>query len=106
MAASEAKVIELENKLNEMIKKLNAIEEGTTRMSKHIEFIEGVYGKVSAPMYWICNKINRLRGEIKDTAPVQPFDLINKTNNTKLNRLYTTTDDINKNKKIDVSEQD
>tara|TARA_B100000902_G_C27243453_1_gene881264 strand:- start:302 stop:622 length:321 start_codon:yes stop_codon:yes gene_type:complete len=106
MAASEAKVIELENKLNEMIKKLNAIEEGTTRMSKHIEFIEGVYGTVSAPMYWICNKINRLRGEIKDTTPVQPFDLINKTNTTKLNRLYTTTDDIDKNKKVDVSEQD
>tara|TARA_B100000686_G_C16480146_1_gene806627 strand:- start:78 stop:344 length:267 start_codon:yes stop_codon:yes gene_type:complete len=69
MAASEAKVIELENKLNEMMKKLNVIEEGTTRMSKHIEFIEGVYGTVSAPMFWICNKINRLRGDIKDTTP-------------------------------------
>jgi len=106
MAASEEKLIELETKINEMMKKLERIEEGTTRMSKHIEFIEGVYGTVSAPMYWICNKINRLRGEIKDTTPGQPFDLINKTNNTKLNRLYTTTDDINKNKKVDVSEQD
>jgi len=69
MAASEARVIELENKLNEMMKKLERIEEGTSRMSKHIEFIEGVYGTVSAPMYWICNKVNRLRGEIKDTTP-------------------------------------
>ena len=70
MAASEAKVIELEIKINEIMKKLERIEEGTSRMSKHIEFIEGVYGTVSAPMYWICNKVNRLRSiEIKD-APV------------------------------------
>ena len=69
MAASEARVIELENKLNEMMKKLNVIEEGTTRMSKHIEFIESVYETISAPMFWICNKVNRLRGEIKDTTP-------------------------------------
>ncbi len=70
MAASEAKVIELEIKINEIMKKLERIEEGTSRMPKHIEFIEGVYGTVSAPMYWICNKVNRLRSiEIKD-APV------------------------------------
>ncbi|MBA45244.1 MAG: hypothetical protein CMB31_01480 [Euryarchaeota archaeon] len=69
MAASEARVIELENKLNEMMKKLERIEEGTSKMSKHIEFIEGVYETVSAPMFWICNKVNRLRGEIKDTTP-------------------------------------
>ncbi len=70
MAASEAKVIELETKINEIMKKLERIEEGTSKMSKHIEFIESVYGTVSAPMYWICNKVNRLRSiEIKD-APV------------------------------------
>jgi|TARA_B100001769_G_scaffold135647_1_gene106132 hypothetical protein len=69
MAASEAKVIELETKLNEMMKKLERIEEGTSKMAKHIEFIEGVYGTVSAPMFWICNKVNRLRGEIKEATP-------------------------------------
>jgi len=69
MAASEAKVIELETKLNEMMKKLERIEEGTSKMAKHIEFIEGVYGTVSAPMFWIFNKVNRLRGEIKDATP-------------------------------------
>lgn len=69
MAESDAKVIHLETKLNEMMKKLERIEEGTSRMSKHIEFIEGVYGTVSTPMFWICNKVNRLRGEIKDTTP-------------------------------------
>ena len=69
MAASETKVIELETKLNEMMKKLERIEEGTSRMAKHIEFIEGVYGTVSAPMFWICNKVNRLRGEIKEATP-------------------------------------
>lgn len=69
MAASEARVIELENKLNEIMKKLSVIEEGTTKMSKHIEFIESVYGTVSSPMFWICNKVNKLRGEIKDTHP-------------------------------------
>ena len=69
MAASEARVIELETKLNEMMEKLIVIEKGTSRMAKHIEFIEGVYGTVSAPMFWICNKVNRLRGEIKETYP-------------------------------------
>lgn len=69
MAASEAKVIELEIKINEIMKKLERIEEGTSRMSRHIEFIEGVYGTVSAPMFWICNKVNKLRGEIKDSVP-------------------------------------
>jgi len=69
MAASEARIIELENKINEIMKKLNVIEEGTTKMSKHIEFIEGVYETVSAPLYWLCNKVNRLRGEIKDASP-------------------------------------
>ena len=71
-----------------MMKKLNVIEEGTTRMSKHIEFIEGVYGTVSAPMFWICNKINRLRGDIKDTTP-PVLDNVNEQN-----------------KDIDVLEQD
>lgn len=69
MTDSDAKLIELETKLNKMMKKLEKIEEGTSRMSKHIEFIEGVYGTVSTPMFWICNKVNRLRGEIKDTTP-------------------------------------
>ena len=69
MAASEARVIELETKLNEMMEKLIVIEKGTSRMAKHIEFIEGVYGTVSAPMFWICNKVNRLRGEIKEATP-------------------------------------
>tara|TARA_Y100000389_G_scaffold203307_1_gene251332 strand:+ start:6561 stop:6821 length:261 start_codon:yes stop_codon:yes gene_type:complete len=69
MTESDAKLIELETKLNKMMKKLEKIEEGTSRMSKHIEFIEGVYGTVSTPMFWICNKVNRLRGEIKDTTP-------------------------------------
>ena len=91
MAASEARVIELENKLNEVMQKLNVIEEGTTKMSKHIEFIEGVYGTVSAPMYWICNKVNRLRGEIKDATPP---------------KLESVNESENENKKVDVSEQD
>jgi hypothetical protein len=69
MAESDAKLIELETKLDEIMKKLERIEEGTYRMSKHIEFIESVYGTISTPMYWMCNKVNRLRGEIKDIPP-------------------------------------
>ena len=88
MAASEAKVIELETKINEMMKKLERIEEGTSRMAKHIEFIEGVYGTVSAPMYWICNKVNKLRGEIKDATPP------------------TLENENEKKKEIDILEQD
>tara|TARA_B100000900_G_scaffold416057_2_gene448802 strand:+ start:7445 stop:7765 length:321 start_codon:yes stop_codon:yes gene_type:complete len=106
MTTTEEKLVELEKKINIILKKLELIDEGTNKMSKHIEFIEGVYGTVSTPMYWICNKVNRLRGEIKDTSPAEPFDLINKTNVTKINRLYTTTDDMNKNKNVNILEQD
>ncbi len=106
MTTIDEKLIELEKKIDIIMKKLDLIDEGTNKMSKHIEFIEGVYGTVSTPMYWICNKVNRLRGEIKDTDKSQPFDLINKTNVTKINRLYTTTDDINKNNNVNILDQD
>lgn len=98
MAASEARVIELENKLNEMMKKLERIEEGTSKMSKHIEFIEGVYETVSAPMFWICNKVNRLRGEIKDTTPPT---LENENENENVNE-----NENEQNKENNVLEQD
>lgn len=103
MTTVDEKLIELEKKMDIIIKKLELIDEGTNKMSKHIEFIEGVYGTVSSPMYWICNKVNRLRGEIKQSDKSQPFDLISKT---KLNRLYTTTDDIDKNKNVNILDQD
>lgn len=90
MAASEARIIILENKLNDIMKKLEKIEDGTTNMSKHIEFIESVYNTVSTPMYWICNKVNRLRGEIKDSKPP----------------ILTSAEIVNENKKVDVLEQD
>jgi len=106
MTTVDEKLIELEKKMDIIIKKLELIDEGTNKMSKHIEFIEGVYGTVSSPMYWICNKVNRLRGEIKDSDKSQPFNSIGKTNVTRINRLYTTTDDIDKDKNVNILDQD
>ena len=80
---SDKKIKELEQKLNIIIEQLNNIDNGTSKMSKHIDFIEGVYNKVSAPMYWICNKINGIRGEIKNTEEPGTFKYMRES---KLNR--------------------
>jgi hypothetical protein len=98
---SDKKIKELEQKLNIIIEQLNNIDSGTSKMSKHIDFIEGVYNTVSAPMYWVCNKINGLRGEIKniEKSP-EHFKYIHKT---KLNRTETVID---KGASVNILEQD
>lgn len=64
----EKKIIELNNKIEVQNKKLDLIitilnddiKENCTKMSEHINFIETVYDKVKAPMYFICNKFNKI----------------------------------------------
>ena len=64
----EKKIIELNNKIEVQNQKLDLIitilnddiKENCTKMSEHINFIETVYDKVKAPMYFICNKFNKI----------------------------------------------
>lgn len=48
-------------KLENMEKKINILETQTQKMSDHIDFIDGVYSKLSSPLWWLCDKVNNLR---------------------------------------------
>lgn len=55
---------EILNKLNEILVRLDKIEEdiqylknGTDNMTEHISFIENVYDTIKNPFYFIMNKI-------------------------------------------------
>tara|TARA_A100001035_G_scaffold270052_1_gene256785 strand:- start:493 stop:723 length:231 start_codon:yes stop_codon:yes gene_type:complete len=49
-------------KLESMEKKINNLETQTQKMSNHIDFINDVYSKISSPLWWICEKVNNLKG--------------------------------------------
>jgi glycerol-3-phosphate responsive antiterminator len=53
----ENKVLSLEKKMDTLIYKLENIKEDTGKMSSHIDFVDNVYSKVKAPLFWICDKI-------------------------------------------------
>lgn len=52
----------LEKKLDLIINKLNTVEKGTDKMTSHIDFINDIYTRVQTPLFWICDRINHMRG--------------------------------------------
>lgn len=52
----------LEEKLNLILDKLNSVEKGTNKMESHIDFINEIYSKVQTPLFWICDRVNYMRG--------------------------------------------
>jgi hypothetical protein len=52
----------LEKKLNLIITKLDSVEKGTDKMNSHIDFINDIYKRVQTPLFWICDRINYMRG--------------------------------------------
>tara|TARA_E500000178_G_C16688809_1_gene602736 strand:- start:124 stop:444 length:321 start_codon:yes stop_codon:yes gene_type:complete len=52
----------LEEKLDLILQKLNTVEKGTDKMASHIDFINDIYSKVQTPLFWICDRINHMRG--------------------------------------------
>tara|TARA_Y100000992_G_scaffold297911_1_gene262211 strand:+ start:660 stop:989 length:330 start_codon:yes stop_codon:yes gene_type:complete len=52
----------LEKKLNLIIEKLESVEKGTDKMTSHIDFINDIYSKVQTPLFWICDRVNYMRG--------------------------------------------
>lgn len=52
----------LEQKLDLILQKLECVEKGTDKMASHIDFINDIYSKVQTPLFWICDRINHMRG--------------------------------------------
>ena len=57
----------LEEKLNLIIEKLESVENGTNKMTSHIDFINDIYNKVQVPLFWVCNRVNYIRGYKAET---------------------------------------
>lgn len=56
----DEKIDMIDNRLSELNSMLNnEVVPSTTKMSTHIDFIERTYTKVSAPLHFICNRVNR-----------------------------------------------
>lgn len=56
------KIDNIEKKVNEILEKLNSVEKGTDKMSSHIDFINTTYTRVKTPLFWVCDRVNFLRG--------------------------------------------
>lgn len=56
------RVNSLEEKLNLILQKLDSVEKGTDKMTSHIDFINDIYTRVQTPLFWICDRINYMRG--------------------------------------------
>ena len=54
----EKKVNDLDEKLDKILSLLEKNTEDCKKMSSHIDFIDGVYENVKAPMNYICNTMN------------------------------------------------
>ena len=65
------KILELETKIDLIITKLDKVEKGTNNMNEHINFINNTYQKVKTPLFWVCDRVNILRG-IKSQPQPQP----------------------------------
>ena len=56
------RVNKLEEKLNLIIEKLDSVENGTNKMTSHIDFINDIYSRVQIPLFWVCDRVNYIRG--------------------------------------------
>ena len=56
------RVNKLEEKFNLIIEKLESVENGTNKMTTHIDFINDIYNRVQVPLFWVCNRVNYIRG--------------------------------------------
>ena len=54
----ENKVNDLDVKLDKILQLLEKNSEDCKKMSSHIDFIDGVYENVKAPMNYICDTMN------------------------------------------------
>ena len=58
----------IEEKLDLLLQKFDCLEPECKKMGNHIDFVEGVYDTVKAPMNLLCNKINSYVGNSEQLA--------------------------------------
>ena len=92
------RIDKLETSINLILLKLDSIENGTSKMSGHIDFINEVYIKVQTPLYWICDRVNYLKA-----YKIYTTGLNNSTGNIESTGNNTVTKKISG---IDINEQD
>lgn len=56
------KITNIEKKVDEILEKLNSVEKNTDKMSSHIDFIDTTYTRIKTPLFWVCDRVNLLRG--------------------------------------------
>lgn len=61
------KIDNIEKKLDQILEKLNSVEKGTDKMSSHIDFIDTTYTRIKTPLFWMCDRVNLLRGIQRQT---------------------------------------
>ena len=57
----ERQIENIEMKLDKAIEMLENNNKDCKKMSTHIDFVDGVYENIKAPMNYICNSINNSR---------------------------------------------
>tara|TARA_B100000035_G_scaffold315454_1_gene336405 strand:- start:7613 stop:7912 length:300 start_codon:yes stop_codon:yes gene_type:complete len=58
----EERIQNIEIKLNSIIEKLDYVKQDTDKMSSHITFINKIYSQVQTPLFWVCDRINLIKG--------------------------------------------
>ena len=83
----DERLARIEEKLDLLLKKFDCLEPECKKMGNHIDFVEGVYDTVKAPMNLLCNKINNMVGGNKEQ--LQLPDTSGNANIDNRNPIYT-----------------
>lgn len=55
------KLNNIQTDINEIKKELKEIKEGTVKMDRHINFVDGVYDKVKSPFHYILESVDKIK---------------------------------------------
>lgn len=60
----------IENKIDNIIVRLEVCEDSCKNMDEHIHFVENTYDALRAPLGYVKDKFNFLTGNEKETLPI------------------------------------
>jgi glycerol-3-phosphate responsive antiterminator len=63
----EEKLTDLTEKVDAISEELGMVKTQTSKMDSHVDFVNGVYQKVEAPLNYVCDKVSRLIGNGSET---------------------------------------
>lgn len=62
----------VEKKIDSILLKLESIDRNASKMSSHIDFVDKTYVKMSSPLWWICDKVNLIKGnKLKENLTIR-----------------------------------